>query len=57
MFRLRFDVETMLRVFELNVKNLHFPNRKIAQMRRAVPCSASKRLAVTFSLLKLVYFH
>jgi len=34
MFRHRVDVGTMLRVFELNVKNPAFPNRKIAQMRR-----------------------
>jgi len=34
MFRHRFDVGTMLRVLELNVKNPAFAQQKIAQMRR-----------------------
>jgi len=34
MFRHRFDVGTMLRVFELNVKNPAFGQFKIAQMQR-----------------------
>jgi len=33
MFRLRFDVGTMLRVFELNVKKPAFAQQKTAQMR------------------------
>jgi len=34
MFQHRFNVGTMLRVFELNVKNPAFAKQKIAQMRR-----------------------